>query len=336
MLLSICIPTYNRSEQLDNCLNSILISGSKYNNFEVCVSDNNSSDNTKQIVEKYKDKLNINYSKNSKNIGFARNAISVVSMAKGKYSWLLGDDDLILPQTINKLEEILKKNKEINFFFINSFYLNSKYLKSFSKPFNTNNLRSEDLEKLSSQKKNRVVNYWDLVNPNVSWEFMLGIFLTIFKTSEWLKASQKVDKKKIDVEGIWSTFENTCFHPIVNTYAFKNSKAYICSEPLSINIIGFREWTNYYEAVEIIRIPELIDFYRKEGLPLKKYLYSKNFALRNFSNYIFKILFLKNMKGKEYFDFKNHLLKNLYYPNVYFSLIRFVYRKIKFLFKKYR
>ena len=45
MLLSICIPTYNRINQLDNCLNSILISTKKINqtelsDFEVCISDN--------------------------------------------------------------------------------------------------------------------------------------------------------------------------------------------------------------------------------------------------------------------------------------------------------
>ena len=132
MLLSICIPTFNRSKQLDNCLNSILISGFNNDNFEVCISDNNSHDDTKFTVDKYKDKLNINYSKNSENIGFARNAINVVNMAKGKYSWILGDDDLILPQTIDKLELILRENKDVNFFFVNSFYLDSKYLYDFT------------------------------------------------------------------------------------------------------------------------------------------------------------------------------------------------------------
>ena len=33
MILSICIPTYNRINQLDNCLNSILISKKNVDNF---------------------------------------------------------------------------------------------------------------------------------------------------------------------------------------------------------------------------------------------------------------------------------------------------------------
>ena len=44
MILSICIPTYNRLDCLDNCLNSIFIASQNVKNFkfEVCVSDNNS------------------------------------------------------------------------------------------------------------------------------------------------------------------------------------------------------------------------------------------------------------------------------------------------------
>ena len=42
MLLSICIPSFNRLDCLNNCLNSILISSKNVDNFEfeVCISDN--------------------------------------------------------------------------------------------------------------------------------------------------------------------------------------------------------------------------------------------------------------------------------------------------------
>ena len=63
---------------------------------------------------------------------------------------------------------------------------------------------------------------------------------------------------------------------------FNKSNCYICSEPLSVNIIGYREWTNLYDFVEIVRIPELLDYYRSMGMGLSKYLYCKNYALRNF------------------------------------------------------
>tara|TARA_Y100000590_G_C15664210_1_gene993854 strand:- start:730 stop:1749 length:1020 start_codon:yes stop_codon:yes gene_type:complete len=336
MLLSICIPTFNRSEKLDNCLNSILISKEQYteNDFEICIADNNSNDNTKEIVDKYKSFLNINYYKNSENLGFARNAKKVIGLAKGKYSWLIGDDDLILPTTLKSLLKILKSNSDIELFFINSYYLNSEYLEKFPKPFNTQNIKLNELDSISKVKSNKIVSFWNLIDPEVSWEFLIGIFLTVFKTSKWIESSKKVDVKKLEEKRIWSNFENTCFHPIVNAYAFKNSKAFICAEPLSVNIIGFREWKSYYELIEIVRLPELIDFYKKEGLPLIKYLYCKNFALRNFFSYFLKIIFSSQTKGKEYLNLKKHFVKNLFFPNVYLSILTFIFRKLKIYTKK--
>ena len=52
--LSICIPTYNRLDCLENCLESIKVAKNNFNfNFEVCISDNNSNGNAKEIVDKY-------------------------------------------------------------------------------------------------------------------------------------------------------------------------------------------------------------------------------------------------------------------------------------------
>ena len=129
MLLSICIPTYNRTKQLDNCLNSIFISSKNVHDFkfEICVSDNNSKQNTEEIIKKYNDKMKIKFNKNISNLGFALNGIKTVSMAEGKYSWMIGDDDLLLPQTLFKLKEIFEKNYDKDYFFINSYHLNSSF-----------------------------------------------------------------------------------------------------------------------------------------------------------------------------------------------------------------
>ena len=68
MIFSICIPTFNREDHLNNCLNSILVSSKNVNNFnfEVCVSDNNSNYDVEKIINKYKVSLNIKFSKNKK------------------------------------------------------------------------------------------------------------------------------------------------------------------------------------------------------------------------------------------------------------------------------
>ena len=114
MLLSICIPTFNRLNCLDNCLNSILIASKNSNfNFEVCVSDNFSEGEVEKIINNYKGKLNINFSKNKKNLGHGKNFLKSVSMAKGDFVWTLGNDDLLLPNTLKKLYEIITEEASL-------------------------------------------------------------------------------------------------------------------------------------------------------------------------------------------------------------------------------
>ena len=47
-----------------------------------------------------------------------------------------------------------------------------------------------------------------------------------------------IDKKLIKDKKPWSNFENTCFFIKIFCAAFKNSKAYFCAKPLSVNLIG--------------------------------------------------------------------------------------------------
>ena len=135
MLLSICIPTFNRKSSLKNCLNSILISDkfSKNFNYEVCVSDNCSQEDVTETILEFKNKLNIVFNKNSENLGFARNAIKCISMAKGKFAWMIGDDDLILPNALNKIKSLILNNSNVDFFFFKFVLFRFKFFKKISK-----------------------------------------------------------------------------------------------------------------------------------------------------------------------------------------------------------
>ena len=85
-VLSICIPTFNRLDCLENCLESILISSRNVDdfNFEVCISDNFSNENPISIIEKYNKDLKIIYNRNEQNLGFALNAIKTALEALAK------------------------------------------------------------------------------------------------------------------------------------------------------------------------------------------------------------------------------------------------------------
>jgi abequosyltransferase len=95
MLLSICIPTFNRGNYLDKLLLSIKDQNLSSDLFQIVISDNASTDNTSSIIHKYNEQLNIKYIEKKENEGPDLNYMSAVDNADGKFCWLFGSDDLL-------------------------------------------------------------------------------------------------------------------------------------------------------------------------------------------------------------------------------------------------
>jgi len=109
-LISVAIPTYNRSAFLDLCLAQISkqMSGNEQY-LEVIVSDNASSDNTAEIVQKYISAgFPISYVKNSENIGADNNITQAFQLARAKYVLVLADDDVLVDDALSRIVSLLK------------------------------------------------------------------------------------------------------------------------------------------------------------------------------------------------------------------------------------
>jgi len=92
-LFSVIIPTFNRSEEIKELLNSLSKQTIPVSEFEVLVVDDGSQDNTAELVESFKDKttLNINYiQQDHKGPGEARNL--GMRKAKGNYFIFIDSD----------------------------------------------------------------------------------------------------------------------------------------------------------------------------------------------------------------------------------------------------
>ena len=169
-------------------------------------------------------------------------------MAKGEFAWCIGDDDLLTPKALKKINSLILKNKNIDFYYINSFQLNSNYLNKFKKPFDTNNLPT-DMDRLSPKKNSQRLKFWDLIDRNVSFDFMLGNFVNIFRRKMWMNNVHVLNKKLIKYK-LFSNFENTCLHLKIHANAFRKSLCYFQAEPLSVNLYGVREWKSLYPFIE--------------------------------------------------------------------------------------
>lgn len=107
--LSICIATLNRSRYISETLNSIL--DQLEPSVELIVVDGASSDNTPEILADYQLRYpEIRYFREPKNSGVDCDYDKAVGYARGKYCWLMSDDDLLKPGAIKILLEAFKQN----------------------------------------------------------------------------------------------------------------------------------------------------------------------------------------------------------------------------------
>lgn len=119
-VLSICIPTFNGAEKLRmnvaNILAQALPLGEK---IEIIVSDNCSSDNTQDIAQSFSDNNLFRYHRNDNNIGLFRNLYKVVSLARGRFVWVLGNDDLLRHGAIKYVLEVIDNYPQIDYIYAN-------------------------------------------------------------------------------------------------------------------------------------------------------------------------------------------------------------------------
>ena len=97
IVISICIPTFNRPKLLKKCLDSILLHAPiDKKNIEICISNNNSDENY-SFIDDYlcRQDINTSYSLQSETISLDENMWKVISMSSGEYVFLLGDDDYL-------------------------------------------------------------------------------------------------------------------------------------------------------------------------------------------------------------------------------------------------
>lgn len=112
MRLSFNIPTYNRAKYLKKNLEILtaqIIELHKEDEVEINISDNASTDDTKQVSETCiaaHPQLHISYHCNEKNLGPDGNFITAMHLAKGEYSLLWGDDDFLKEGGLARIFEL--------------------------------------------------------------------------------------------------------------------------------------------------------------------------------------------------------------------------------------
>ena len=112
LLLSICIPTYNRAKIVYECVQNCLKIES--NAIEVVVNDNCSTDDTKELLSTITDERFYYYC-NENNIGYQNFAVAL-KKGKAKYALLLSDEDDIVKLDLEKVLKQLEDAQDVAVF----------------------------------------------------------------------------------------------------------------------------------------------------------------------------------------------------------------------------
>ena len=112
--VSVCVLTYNYELYLSDCLDSIL--AQSYDNLEIIISDDCSTDNTKIIIENYKRKYHNKFivNINTSNLGVTANSNKALFLCTGHYVCFIGGDDIMIKNKILEQVNFLEENIEYN------------------------------------------------------------------------------------------------------------------------------------------------------------------------------------------------------------------------------
>jgi len=177
-LVSICVPTYNRSNLIGELLDSIL--AQSYTKFEVIITDNSDNFKTKELVEsKYQD-VRIKYFKNEKNLGMGGNTLKAFNYVNGEYLTFTPDDDIWIDKDkLKKQVEFLEENININIVYSNakSIDYNGDVLGEFSSIYKDNQENNFILLDATELLPGNQTNYFlNILTPILRTEKLIEVF----------------------------------------------------------------------------------------------------------------------------------------------------------------
>ena len=108
-LVSIITPSYNTAKYIGKTIESV--QAQTYENWEMIIVDDCSSDNTDEVVASYMSDKRIKYIKNEKNSGAAVSRNRALREAGGRWMAFLDSDDLWSPEKLEKQISFMEKNE---------------------------------------------------------------------------------------------------------------------------------------------------------------------------------------------------------------------------------
>lgn len=174
--VSIVMPVYNRENNLYYCLSAL--TKQTFRDFEVIITDDGSTDNTKGVADSFRDRLNIRYTYAGENKGFRAARARNIGLQKVRGELVIFlDSDIVTPS--NYIEEHIKAHKKYDEILVNSFVYRMK------------NYKDDDL---GIDPKEFVIKHRDNLNDDIKYEFH------VFDKEEPIEEGYYLDSNSLSIK----------------------------------------------------------------------------------------------------------------------------------------
>ena len=132
-LVSVIIPNYNHARYLDERIQTVL--NQTYQNFELIILDDCSTDNSKEIIEKYRQNPHVSHILyNEQNSGKIFSQWQKgIDNANGELIWIAESDDKCCPELLEKLVREFQKNENLVIAFCKTVFFSDNGYEEFTR-----------------------------------------------------------------------------------------------------------------------------------------------------------------------------------------------------------
>lgn len=315
-LISIIVPIYNTERYIKNCLNSII--NQTYQNLEVILVDDKSTDGTLRVIEQYLGDKRIKVIKKSVNRGVSNSRNIGLREAKGDYIMFVDSDDYIAPSCVETIYKLSIENSSDIVFF------NYKKVKDFDEKFAIQSSRNGIIQ--FSKDEIRTIISSMLTNTRYK------IDPSIFGFS-WGKLYRRKVIENIDFNEKIRFREDTLF----NIQAYQNAQNIIyCNTQyyfyyVNKDAASFRFFENYELEIEEFfnELREKTNFIDKDTWNICGLYMYMNFL----KHYVLHKKTPRRISYKLIKDTFNHPMWKNFFENVTYSQISLPYRVLVFFFR---
>lgn len=151
-LVSICVPCYNHEKYISMFIESVL--SQDYENWELIITDDCSTDNSYQLLKSYKDKR-IKIYKNDKNRHLCDTLNNSFKHASGDYVCIMYTDDAMCKNKLKHDVDFMEKHKDIGVLYNNSIWVDD-YNNILETKYSAPNISQNEFLRLMYLKSNQI------------------------------------------------------------------------------------------------------------------------------------------------------------------------------------